>query len=209
MLAEAEITALVLCGGAGTRMDGVDKPLQPIEKAGLTLPMVDHVIAALPQHSRLLISANRNIQTYQQRGFVISDEEQLGSGPLLGVLGGLESADTPWLLICPGDMPFLAEDWHNDIRQIAQNASTKGTSTNAFVVHDGTRLQPLLCLVHSSCKENLRAYLQTGEYSVHRWLSSIGSETVNYTNSEAFLNINTSADLLARNHRADPANSNR
>ncbi len=101
MLAETDITALVLCGGAATRMGGVDKPLQLIEKAGLALPMLDHVIATFPSHSPLLISANRSIATYQRRGSVITDGEQVGSGPLLGVLAGLSSAETEWLLVCP------------------------------------------------------------------------------------------------------------
>jgi molybdopterin-guanine dinucleotide biosynthesis protein A len=101
VIAEKDITALILCGGAATRMGGVDKPLQMTEKAGLVLPMLDHVIATLPANAPLLISANRSLDAYALRGSVIKDGEQKGSGPLLGVLAGLRSAQTEWLLVCP------------------------------------------------------------------------------------------------------------
>ena len=123
MIAEKDITALILCGGAATRMGGVDKPLQMTEKAGLVLPMLDHVIATLPANAPLLISANRSLDAYALRGSVITDGEQEGSGPLLGVLAGLRSAQTEWLLVCPGDMPYLEQGWHEAIRQFSRKGA--------------------------------------------------------------------------------------
>ena len=195
MLAETKITAMVLCGGAGSRMGGVDKPLQLIEKAGLVIPMLDHVIATLPVHSPLLISANRSIAEYQQRGPVIADEPAVGSGPLLGVLAGIGHAQTEWLLVCPGDMPFLEQSWHEAIRKVAEQGDEHGAAVDSVVIHDGQRLQPLLSLIRTSSAENLRAYLQTGEFSVHRWLASLRCVTVRYNDTGQFLNINTLTEL--------------
>ena len=31
----------------------------------------------------------------------------------MGVLAGLRSARTPWLLTCPGDTPYLDTNWHH------------------------------------------------------------------------------------------------
>ena len=125
MIAEKDITALILCGGAATRMGGVDKPLQMTEKAGLVLPMLDHVIATLPANAPLIISANRSLDAYALRGSVITDGEQKGSGPLLGVLAGLRNAQTEWLLVCPGDMPYLEQGWHEAIRQFSEKGAEK------------------------------------------------------------------------------------
>lgn len=227
MIAEKDITALILCGGAATRMGGVDKPLQMTEKAGLVLPMLDHVIATLPANAPLLISANRSLDAYALRGSVIKDGEQKGSGPLLGVLAGLRSAQTEWLLVCPGDMPYLELGWHEAIRQfsekgaehtvsksdrqtddhakehvkrqgterVKERSKEKHSEPDSVVVHDGTRLQPLLCLIRTSCADHLQAYLQSGEFSVHRWHASLRSITVSYKDTGAFLNVNTFAEL--------------
>jgi len=226
VIAEKDITALILCGGAATRMGGVDKPLQMTEKAGLVLPMLDHVIATLPANAPLLISANRSLDAYALRGSVITDGEQEGSGPLLGVLAGLRSAQTEWLLVCPGDMPYLEQGWHEAIRQFSrkgaehtvsksdshtddkaeEHVKTQGTESvkerhsepDSVVVHDGTRLQPLLCLIRTSRADHLQAYLQSGEFSVHSWHASLRSITISYKDTGQFLNINTFAELQER-----------
>lgn len=231
MIAEKDITALILCGGAATRMGGVDKPLQMTEKAGLVLPMLDHVIATLPANAPLIISANRSLDAYALRGSVITDGEQKGSGPLLGVLAGLRSAQTEWLLVCPGDMPYLEQGWHEAIRQfsrkgaehtvsksdshtddkakehvkkqgtesvkerVKERSKDKHSEPDSVVVHDGTRLQPLLCLIRTSRADDLQAYLQSGEFSVHRWHASLRSITISYKDTGQFLNINTFAEL--------------
>ena len=231
MIAEKDITALILCGGAATRMGGLDKPLQMTEKAGLVLPMLDHVIATLPANAPRLISANRSLDAYALRGCVITDGEQKGSGPLLGVLAGLRSAQTEWLLVCPGDMPYLEQGWHEAIRQFSRKGAEKGaehtvskndrhtgdqakehakkqgtekvkdwskekhSEPDSVVVHDGTRLQPLLCLIRTSCADHLQAYLQSGEFSVHKWHASLRCITISYKDTGEFLNINTLAEL--------------
>lgn len=191
MLAEAEITALVLCGGKATRMGGVEKPLQPIVHAGLKAPMIDHVLATLPKNSPLLISANRSEAIYGTRAAVIKDIEKSGSGPLAGVLSGLSHMNTPWLLVCPGDMPFLPIKWHWPLRSVVDHSS----DIDCAVIHDGQRLQPLLCLIHVSRLENLRLYLKTGEFSAHKWLDSIGFARVDRKEQGPFLNINTAVEL--------------
>jgi len=52
-----EVTGVVLAGGQGSRMGGVDKGLQPFRGR----PMVAHAIERFaPQVDVLLINANRN-----------------------------------------------------------------------------------------------------------------------------------------------------
>ena len=54
------ITAAILAGGAGTRLGGRDKGLEPLD--GLLL--VEHVIGALRDVDAVLIVANRNHDAY-------------------------------------------------------------------------------------------------------------------------------------------------
>ncbi len=82
-----EVTGLVLAGGQGSRMGGVDKGLQPFRGR----PMVAHVIERLaPQVDELLINANRNSDEYARFGHrVIADEIAGFAGPLAGFERGL------------------------------------------------------------------------------------------------------------------------
>jgi molybdenum cofactor guanylyltransferase len=77
-----EVTGLVLAGGQGSRMGGVDKGLQVFRGK----PMVAHVIERLaPQVDELLINANRNPADYGRFGHrVIADEIEGFAGPLAG-----------------------------------------------------------------------------------------------------------------------------
>ena len=55
------VTGIVLAGGQGSRMGGVDKGLQVFRGK----PMVAHVIERLaPQVDEVIINANRNVEAY-------------------------------------------------------------------------------------------------------------------------------------------------
>ena len=86
-----DMTALVLCGGAGQRFGGADKPLAIFNGDLGARPMVDYVIHRLPENTRVLISANRNFEHYALRGRVVPDKETGRSqrGPLVGIYAGI------------------------------------------------------------------------------------------------------------------------
>jgi len=78
------ITAVILAGGKGSRLGGVDKGL--LELNGTSL--VQHLINRIqPQVSKIIISANRNLDNYKNFGFpVYKDERKDCAGPLAGIL---------------------------------------------------------------------------------------------------------------------------
>src|SRR5947209_13773900 len=104
----SEVTGVVLAGGQGSRMGGVDKGLQPFRGR----PMVAHVLERLaPQVGTVLVNANRNIDAYEAFGYrVIADEIEGFAGPLTGFERGLAHAVTPLLVTAPCDSPFLPAD---------------------------------------------------------------------------------------------------
>ena len=79
------VTGIVLAGGQGRRMGGVDKGLQPLH--GKT--MVEAVLARLaPQVSEIVINANQNLDTYARFGHrVVPDAIGGFAGPLAGQIG--------------------------------------------------------------------------------------------------------------------------
>lgn len=192
MIALDDISSLVLCGGQGRRFAHRDKPLVPYAGELGLRPMVDYVIHRLPPTAELLISANRNIDDYAQRGKVIQDVESglTMRGPLVGIYAGLIACSTPWLLVCPGDMPLLPFKWYQPLLEQVEGRH------RARVLHDGKRLQSLLCLVPRSLAEDLGSFIRSGGYAVRGWHTRSGAtECPAKENPEAFVNINSEADL--------------
>ena len=192
MIALDEISSLILCGGKGERFGNEDKPLVPFDGDLGSLPMVDYAIDRLPITLELLISANRNIEQYLLRGKVIKDSDcnLLGQGPLIGIYAGLISCNAPWLLVCPGDMPVLPKEWYAPLlREVRGEARSR-------VLHDGERLQSLLCLIPKSLAQDLGAFIRSGGYAVKDWHSAANAAIVpSIDNPEAVVNINSEADL--------------
>src|SRR5437879_5449530 len=110
-----EVTGVVLAGGQGSRMGGVDKGLQPFRGSSL----VAHVIERLaPQVDELLINANRNPAEYARFGHrVVADEIEGFAGPLAGFERGLAHAGGALVVTVPCDSPFLPTDLVRRLRQ--------------------------------------------------------------------------------------------
>ena len=132
-----KIFALILAGGQGSRMGGVDKGLVQWHNKAL----IDHVIEKIrPQVSHIAISANRNLESYAQRSaHVFSDARQWQHyGPLAALCtaaNDLQIATADWLLIVSCDMPRLPENLVSQFETIARRTPL----CNAFYVETPAR----------------------------------------------------------------------
>ena len=187
------ITGLILAGGRGQRLGGVDKGLQPWRGR----PLVDHALERLaPQVNDVMISANRNAPAYASRVTrVLADASDDFPGPLAGILAGLRAATTPWLAVVPCDSPCLPPDL------VERLALGLGGAPGAVVQRahgDGVlRLEPVCCLLSGALADDLARYLAEGGRKVEGWLSRHATP-VRFDRPEdgaAFANINTLADL--------------
>lgn len=183
------LSALILAGGQGRRMDGADKGLLKLDNTAFA-----ERLAALfrPHCSRLLISCNRNADTYRRMADVSFEDREAGfPGPLQGLESARPHLDTPWLLVTPCDTPCL------DTRYITR--MTDGLNSDPApmrVAHDGHRLQNLHLLVHRRDLDVLHEYLERGERSVWGWLETAGYVPVDFSDCpELFTNVNTPEDL--------------
>src|SRR5258706_15330656 len=95
------ITGVILAGGRGQRMGGVDKGLRELRGK----PMVSWVLERLvPQVDEVLINANQNLETYRAFGHpVIEDEVRGFAGPLAGLHCALSAARHPLVVSVPCD----------------------------------------------------------------------------------------------------------
>ncbi len=196
------ITGLVLAGGRGSRMGGVDKGLQPFNGTPLAL----HALRRLaPQVGPLLLSANRNIDEYRTFGAPVWEDDLTGhAGPLAGFLSGLRQARTPWLLTVPCDTPLFPADLAARLSAalVADDADiAMAQGASGADAAGGLSAQPVFCLLRASLADDLSRYLQEGGRRVGQWAQRHRTVQVRFDRPgdapEAFFNANTLAELHA------------
>ncbi len=189
-IAREQITGVVLAGGRGSRMGGVDKGLQLFQGVALARHALDRL---RPQVGPTLVVANRNLPAYRDFGApVLSDDLPDHAGPLAGFLVALDHCATPWLLTVPCDAPCFPQDLASRLAE----AVVAGGGT-AAVATDGARPQPVFCLLHRSLRNDLRDFLRRGERKIGAWLSGQAALRVPFGPPEAFVNINSLEALRA------------
>ena len=190
----ADITGLILCGGRGSRMGGVDKGLQPY----LGMPLAMHALMRLsPQVGDVLINANRNLAAYESLGVPVwPDPVADYPGPLAGWLAGLERCEAPYLLTVPCDTPGFPTDL---AARLAEALVCEGAEIAMAATLEGGRVQvqPVFCLVNAMLLESLVAYLKSGQRKIDRWTAQHRCATVVFDDAGAFANANTLAELQA------------
>ncbi len=191
-IARDDITGLVLAGGRGSRMGGVDKGLQNHHG----MPLALHALLRLqPQVGPLMVNANRNLGAYEAFGVPVwPDVLPDYPGPLAGLLTGLERCETPWLASVPCDTPDFPADL---VARLAAGLQAEGAEIAlAATREDGVlRAQPVFCLLASSLVESLVGYLQAGERKIDRWMARHRCATVVFDDPAAFFNANTPEEL--------------
>ena len=180
--------ALILAGGRGNRMGGRDKGWIMWEGH----PLIEHVLQRLahqtPPPNRVLISANRNMDAYQQTGHpVVTDERANFMGPLAGVEAGLMRCKKNNLLVVPCDTPLLPRDLYEKL-DAALAAHPQAKAAYA-VCEDGQH--PLCCLLQPSLSASLGHSLDVGHGSVLSWLEQAHAVAVPFNDADAFRNFNT------------------
>jgi molybdopterin-guanine dinucleotide biosynthesis protein A len=188
----AQITGLVLAGGRGSRMGGIDKGLQLYQGR----PLVQHALQRLaPQVGALMINANRNLDAYATFGVPVWPDALADyPGPLAGLAAGLAHCPTPYLSSVPCDSPHFPTDLV--ARLAAALAADAAQIAVAAAVEDSAlRTQPLFCLLHTSLLPDLLAFLHSGQRKVGGWLATQRCVPVRFDEAAAFFNANTLADL--------------
>ena len=196
------ITAVILAGGRGLRMEGLDKGLQLFN----SMTLAQHALMRLaPQVGTVIINANRNLKTYETFGIpVFSDDNALGefAGPLAGVLTALQNCKTPYLLTVPCDAPLFPAD-------LAARLATALTTENADIAvasalestpaGDIFSPQPVFSLMNVNVLKSLLDYTQSGGRKVSNWIAKHSVAFVPFDQphdkQDAFFNANTLEEL--------------
>jgi len=189
--AEADVTGIVLAGGQGRRMGGVDKGL--VDLAGT--PMVAHVLARLvPQVGDVLINANQNLDRYRALGHpVVPDAVGGFAGPLAGLHAGMTQAKRQFVVTVPCDSPFLPLDLVTRL-----HAALERERAQLAVARTFDQPHPVFALVRRDLLPNLAAFLASGGRKIDAWYAALRVVEVAFDDeADAFRNINTADELAA------------
>jgi len=182
-----KVTGIVLAGGKGSRMGGVDKGLQPLRGK----PMVAWSIARLkPQVDEIVINANQNLEIYRAFGYYVVPDEIGGfAGPLAGLHAGLKAAAHPLVVTVPCDSPFLPADL-----VCRMNSFLK--ENDLAVAKTGDQPHPVFALMKREVRDSLEAFLASGGRKIDAWYAALKVVQVPFDDeAEAFRNINTLEEL--------------
>lgn len=187
---EATIEALILAGGAGTRVGGGDKGC--ISWQGQ--PLIASVVARIrPQVDALYISCNRNQEVYAALADGIVTDRRAGfQGPLAGLeaASGLLQADFISLAAC--DTPELP----TDLVMRLMAPLLEQPQLQVALAYDGERAQNLCAVLRRHSLTTLTDYLAVGGRSVHGWYAGLRCVQVDFSaTAAAFRNYNQLQDL--------------
>ena len=185
------ISGVILAGGQGRRMGGVDKGLRELRGK----PMVAWVLERFaPQVDEVLINANQNTDVYARLGHrVIADEIGGFAGPLAGLQRGLTEARCALIATAPCDTPFLPLDLVTRL-----HAALDAQHADLAVARTGDQPHPVFCVCRREVLPHLTQFLAAGGRKIDAWYSTLRITEVAFDDEPgAFSNINTEAELKA------------
>ena len=191
MTRHPDVTGVVLAGGQGRRMGGVDKGW--VELAGE--PMIALVLRRLaPQVADIVVNANQNLDRYRTLGHpVVADTVRGFAGPLAGLHAGLTHARRELVVTVPCDSPFLPIDL---VARLHSALSANGAQLAVAKTFD--QPHPVFALVRRDVAPNLAAFLEGGGRKIDAWYAALDVVEVAFDDeADAFRNINTANELAA------------
>ncbi len=201
MTTAQSITALILAGGRGSRMGGIDKGLQNFRGLPMALQTLMRLqLQSLPPQD-ILINANRNLAAYESLGAAVWPDTLDGfAGPLAGFLTGLERCETPLLLTVPCDTPLFPLDLIERLHAAMVEEEADLAMAAAREEDGQVRPQPVFCLLKVDLLDSLVAFTHQGGRKIDAWTGQHRCAIVPFDRPqdapEAFFNASPHEELL-------------
>jgi molybdenum cofactor guanylyltransferase len=191
------ITGVVLAGGRGTRMGGVDKGLQLFDGKPLALQAL-HRLQRQVGHS--MLNANRHLEQYRSFGVPVwPDTLPDYAGPLAGIATALLHCATPYLVTVPCDSPLFPADLVARLARAMVDADSDIAMASApepdAQGQPVWRAQPVFCLLRAKLLPSLEQFIAGGGRKIDAWTSRHRTVLVPFDDPREFVNANTPAEL--------------
>jgi molybdopterin-guanine dinucleotide biosynthesis protein A len=183
------ISAIILAGGEGSRMNYANKGL--VEFKGK--PLIASVIERLRcQVDDIVISANRDIETFREQfDYPVVADRGESHGPLSGITAAAPLCRHDLIFICACDTPLLPLDI---VAMLLQGL--RDTATMAMI---DDKIEPLVCLSRREAIGQIEPLLTQGQRSVMNWLHQVDAVPTLIPGHyrKAFFNVNQASDIEA------------
>lgn len=197
---KSRLVALLLAGGQGRRMGGVEKSLLALGGRPLLAHVIDRV---RPQVGTLVLNAGGDTSRFAAFGLpVVGDDTGGGiepfAGPLAGLLSGLDWVAehhpvADGVVSVPTDTPFLPSDL---VKRLG--AALEDAGAEVACAASGGRVHPVIALWPVAARFSLRkSMVEEGLRRADRWLARFRVATVDYPSEpvDPFFNVNRPEDL--------------
>ena len=203
MIEAHQITGVILAGGRGSRMGGVDKGLQNFR--GMPLALFT-LLRLAPQVGEMMINANRNLAAYESFGVPVWQDSLADyAGPLAGFLTALEHCETEYLVTAPCDTPLFPTDLVARLAEALQREDAEIAMAAASEDGGPVRAQPVFSLMKRDLIDSLASFTRAGGRKIDAWTAQQRTVLVAFDRAGddpgAFRNANTVAEL----HRLEQA----
>lgn len=190
-----KIGGLILAGGSGMRMGGLDKGLQLLHGK----PLIAHVLSRMyNQVSWWGVSANRHLPQYAAWGMPVWSDAPAWKG--MGPVAALATAARhfppafTWVQCVACDMPYLPLNLTACLHRACPSSAHVAVARTTEGEHFTTALLPRTLLQQAA------DYLAAGERSLRGFLALAPQVTVFFDEGFAFSNINDLKALQVFNH---------
>ena len=169
-------------------MGGSDKGLLVVKGKPLVAWLIERI---QPQVDEIFISANRHHEQYASFGYPILQDALIGfAGPLAGLSTALRAATNPLILCVPCDTPLLPT---NLVARLY--AGLIVGNRPIAVAQTGAQMHPTVMLCRRELAAHLENFLASGERKVAHWQAQLQASVVDFSETEAFTNINTPVEM--------------
>ena len=186
------LVALILAGGKSSRM-GRDKAL--IDWQGIPmLKRVYQVAADCTERVHIITPWPERYRDILPPDCQWLIESTPGQGPLVGFTQGLAQISSSWVLLLGCDLPELNSDIINNW---ASQLASISPEILAVVPQQSQGWEPLCGFYRQEVRLNLEKYLEGGDRSFQKWLSTMPVQSlfVGETEAKMLRNYNTPSDL--------------
>jgi molybdopterin-guanine dinucleotide biosynthesis protein A len=186
------IIAAILAGGVARRLGGIAKGALILKKQ---VKIIDNIIKELQKSDikNIVISVSKNSNLYRDSCLKIIKDQRVNCGPLAGVESVLQNLQQQCdaVLFLPCDLPNIT---NKEIKILIK----KYIKSNRSVVFAkvNSDFHPLCSIIKTSELIKVSQALDSGNYKIMDLWNKLSSSPVEFTNPDAFVNINTFDDVL-------------
>jgi molybdopterin-guanine dinucleotide biosynthesis protein A len=182
-------TGYVLAGGQSRRFGRDDKALYEVDGA----PLIQRPIDCLSECFSSVSVIAKAPAAYRRLGVPVVEDVHPQQMPHVGVLTGLEAAETSWSFFLACDMPLMTPAVIEALWAARQSEAERPQAVVPVTDHGP---QPLAAFYSTEALDVLRQAIRE-EWSMKGWLSKVRVQTVRFEDETPFRNVNRKSDLTS------------